>query len=152
MSRLGLAWAGLLAAVLVASPVALRVGGDGGVGLATNYAFAKHGGDDRGRDDRGGHRRDDRKNDDRKKDDDRKNDDRGRGRGGDDDRPGGGGTPGGKVVKVEQSGRNIEVVYANGVKEEIEHGRYERKNAAGDTVVERPATQADRRRLQALAR
>jgi hypothetical protein len=56
------------------------------------------------------------------------------------------------VVKVEQVGRNIEIEYANGRKEEIENGRYERKNRFGDTVVERPATPADRRRLQALAR
>ena len=76
----------------------------------------------------------------------------GRGRGGD-DRPAGGGAskPGGGVVKVEREGNSIEVVWGNGVKEEIEAGRYERKNAAGDTVVERRATAADRQRLRAIA-
>ena len=45
------------------------------------------------------------------------------------------------------SGRRagVEVTYSNGVKEEIENGRFEQKDAAGRTVIERPAT-AQRRR------
>lgn len=59
-------------------------------------------------------------------------------------------TPEGGAVKIEISRRGIEVLYANGVKEEVEGGRYELKDTAGRTVVERPATQADVDRLQAL--
>ena len=40
----------------------------------------------------------------------------------------------------------------DGTKEEIEDGRYERKDALGRTVEERPATQADVDRLQLVAR
>ena len=142
MAKWGLAGASLiLAAALAASPMTLRVVPDG-PSFAPGYAYAKHGRDDRA-DDRGrGRGRDDRGGDDRG----------GRGRGGD-DRPAGGGAskPGGGVVKVEREGNSIEVVWGNGVKEEIEAGRYERKNAAGDTVVERRATAADRQRLRAIA-
>lgn len=52
-------------------------------------------------------------------------------------------------VKVERSANEIEVRYSDGTKEEIEYGRYERKNAAGRTVEQRPATQADIDRLSA---
>ena len=55
-------------------------------------------------------------------------------------------------AKVEVSGRGIEVVHASGIKEEIENGRFEMKDASGRTIVERPATAADRARLAALAR
>lgn len=152
MANWGLAGASLiLAAALAASPVTLSVGIDGPA-FVTGYAQAKHGRDDRA-DDRGrGRGRDDRGGDDRggrgRGGDDRGGDDRGG-----DDRPAGGGAskPGGGVVKVEREGRSIEVVWGNGVKEEIEAGWYERKNAAGDTVVERRATPADRQRLRAIA-
>ena len=78
---------------------------------------------------------------------------RGRGRGGDDndddndddDHAGVGGT------KVEISRGSIEVEQPNGAKEEIEDGRYERKDASGRTVEERPATQADIDRLRGMA-
>lgn len=56
----------------------------------------------------------------------------------------------GTVVKIEVTGTHIEVRYADGTKEEITGGRYERKNAAGRTVEERAATQADFDRLNAL--
>ena len=92
-------------------------------------------------------------------DDDRR---AGRGRGSDDDRGGrsGGGravsdASGGaglRVTKMERSGSGIEVEYSNGVKEEIENGRYEMKNAAGRTVLERRATQQDVNRIQSNAR
>ncbi|MBX2855467.1 MAG: hypothetical protein KTR21_10780 [Rhodobacteraceae bacterium] len=58
--------------------------------------------------------------------------------------------PGSDVAKVEIIGTNIEVTYADGSKEEIEYGRYERKNTAGVTVEERAATDADAERLGAL--
>ena len=70
---------------------------------------------------------------------------RGRGRGGDDDDRAGGGT------KVEISRGGIEAERGDGSKEEIEGGRYERKDASGRTVEERPATQADIDRLRGLA-
>lgn len=54
------------------------------------------------------------------------------------------------AVKVERSAAGIEVSYSDGTREEIENGRYERKNAAGRTVEQRPATQADIDRLAAL--
>ena len=50
--------------------------------------------------------------------------------------------------RVEVAGNSIEVVHPDGTKEEIENGRFEQKNAAGRTVVERPATQADVARLR----
>ena len=52
-----------------------------------------------------------------------------------------------RVVSFERTGAGVEVVYSNGVKEEIENGRLEMKDAAGRTVVERPATQRDVARL-----
>ncbi|MDW6022398.1 hypothetical protein SAZ10_11600 [Mesorhizobium sp. BAC0120] len=54
-------------------------------------------------------------------------------------------------AKVEIAGSNIEVVHANGFKEELENGRYEKKDAAGKTIVERAATAADIKRLTAMA-
>ena len=53
--------------------------------------------------------------------------------------------------RVEIAGNSIEVVHPDGTKEEIENGRFEQKNAAGRTVVERPATQADAARLRGFA-
>ena len=53
-------------------------------------------------------------------------------------------------MKSEQSDGNIEVTYSDGTKEEIESGFYERKDANGRTVEERPATQADVNRLRDL--
>jgi hypothetical protein len=52
------------------------------------------------------------------------------------------------VVKIEESGSGLEIVYSNGIKEEIEGGRYELKNAAGRTVIQRTATAADRARIE----
>ena len=151
MSRLGMAGATVAVAVaLAASPLTLNLGA-AGAGLVPSYAFAKHGGDDRAGDDRGGGR-DDKAGDDRGRSrDDRGKDDR-RGRGRDDSRPGGStAKPGGGVAKVEREDGGIEITWGNGVKEEIEGGRYQLKNAAGRTVVERTATAADRARLRAAA-
>lgn len=160
-----------LAALFVAMPLGLQFNpATGGLTVTDSVAHARRGADDthiddhggrgRGRDDRGGHHglgHDDSRDDD--------HDDHGR-RGhsvdddGDDDHRGHGkrrggrgtGTPGGTptVTKVESAGRSIEVSYSDGSREEIEHGRYERKNAAGRTVEERRATAADRARLSAL--
>jgi hypothetical protein len=101
------------------------------------------GGDDRGGDDHGG-------NSGRGGGDDRGNDDHGgnSGRGGgddhDDDR-------GGNGTKVEVDGDKIEVTFPDGTRQEIENGRFEAKDAAGRTVVERPATSADAARLRSAA-
>nr|HQU70253.1 hypothetical protein [Albidovulum sp.] len=65
----------------------------------------------------------------------------------------GGGSPAdgaGQVMKIETSAGGIEVTYADGSKEEIDNGRYERKDRSGRTVEEREATQADLDRLSAL--
>jgi hypothetical protein len=52
--------------------------------------------------------------------------------------------------KVEVAGNNIEVTHPDGTKEEIENGRFEQKDATGQTIVERPATPEDVARLQGL--
>lgn len=54
-------------------------------------------------------------------------------------------------ARVEISGNDIEVVHPDGTKEEIENGRFERKDVNGRTVVERPATDADVARLRGFA-
>ena len=51
-------------------------------------------------------------------------------------------------TKIEVSGNDIEVEFANGWKEEIEDGQFEMKDPSGNTVVERPATEEDRARLE----
>jgi hypothetical protein len=85
-------------------------------------------------------------------DDDHDDDRRGRGRGSDDGPAGGVSTAVGagglRVVNIEESGSGLEIVYSNGIKEEIEGGRYELKNAAGRTVIQRTATAADRARIE----
>jgi hypothetical protein len=140
-------------------------GGSGGRGSDDNGGSGGRGGDDDGGnsgrgggdDDSSGHGRG-------RGGDDDGGDNRG-GRGGDDDdrasRRGGRDTGGLgapvparpvdgarlRVVKVERGAGGMEVTYSNGVREEIEAGRYQRKDAAGRTVVERPATNADLRRI-----
>ena len=57
---------------------------------------------------------------------------------------------GGTVAKVEYAGSNIEIVYTDGWKEEVEAGRYELKDAAGNTVVQRSVTQSEMDRLFAV--
>ncbi|MEE8444714.1 MAG: hypothetical protein V3S44_05150, partial [Alphaproteobacteria bacterium] len=51
-------------------------------------------------------------------------------------------------IKIEVLGDKIEVTYSDGWKEEIENGQYEMKDPNGNTVIERPATAADRSRLE----
>ena len=87
--------------------------------------------------------------------------DSGRG-GGHDDGGGGGGNDdtgqrgtehvGSGGTRVEINGNDIEVVHASGIKEEIENGRFEMKDASGRTIIERPATAADIARLGGFAR
>ena len=55
------------------------------------------------------------------------------------------------VIEVEREAGKIEVKYADGTSEELESGVYERKNAADQKVLERPATDADIARIEALA-
>jgi hypothetical protein len=163
--------AACLTAVLSAAPVHLTLDGTtGAIALQPSYALAKRGSDDGGSDDRGGSSSssddDDHDRSGRDHDDDDDDDSRGRGRGSDDSdghRSGGhrsssnaGGATGGtggngiNVVKFESTSNSVEVIYSNGWKEEIENGRYERKNPSGRTVEERRATQADADRLMAL--
>lgn len=54
------------------------------------------------------------------------------------------------VQKIEVSSSGVEVTFSDGTREEIENGRYERKDASGQTVEERAATQADLDRLLGL--
>ena len=89
--------------------------------------------------------------------DDRAGDDHRRGGCGGDDRGAvaTGGGVGGRAAgraSFERTAAGVEVIYSNGVKEEIENGRLEMKDAAGRTVIERPATQRDVARLNGNAR
>lgn len=59
---------------------------------------------------------------------------------------------GGVVAKLEVSGRNIEIVYDDGWKEEIDNGVYELKDDLGRTVIERPAKASDSSRLFSAVR
>lgn len=54
------------------------------------------------------------------------------------------------VVEVERERGKIEVKYADRSSEEVENGVYERKNSADQKVLERPATDADIARIEAL--
>ena len=51
---------------------------------------------------------------------------------------------------VEVDGKNIRVTHANGMKEEIENGRFRMEDALGRTIVERAATAADMARLNSF--
>ncbi|MBL8563505.1 MAG: hypothetical protein JNN06_14615 [Gemmobacter sp.] len=129
LSRLPLCLA--LAGLLAATPLTLRHDPvSGAYALDHSTAEARKG---RGSDDR--------------HNDDRQRDDRG-GRKKHDSPP----SPPGPVTvaKVERSATELEVRYSDGTREEIDAGRYERKDASGRTVEERPATAADIARLSAL--
>lgn len=127
LARLGLAT--LLGTGVAILPVSFDPATPGGLELSKAWAKDGDRDDDRGRDD----------NDDRDDDDDRGGDDNsGRGNGDDDrddDR---------RSDSTDDSpSTGIEVATANGGRIEIENGIYELKNAAGETIVERPATAAD---------
>ncbi len=55
------------------------------------------------------------------------------------------------VVRVEASRSGIEIRYADGTRERIRQGRYQRRNAGGGVAEDRRATGADVSRLRALA-
>ena len=55
------------------------------------------------------------------------------------------------VVSVELGDNEIEIVFADGSKEEIEYGIFEKKAPNGDTIEQRKATAADMARLSTLA-
>lgn len=118
-----------------------RGGGDDRGGDDHGSSSGRGGGDDRGGDDHGGSSgRNDRGDDDhggnsgRDGRDDVAGDDRGDG-----------------APKVEIEGDKIEITFADGTRQEIENGRFEQKNAAGRTVIERPATAIDFEQLRAAA-
>jgi hypothetical protein len=52
-----------------------------------------------------------------------------------------------RVVDFERTATGVEVTYSNGLREEIENGRFEQKDASGRTLIERPVTQADLARI-----
>ncbi|RUW44585.1 hypothetical protein EOA32_36340 [Mesorhizobium sp. M1A.F.Ca.ET.072.01.1.1] len=67
--------------------------------------------------------------------------------------------PGGKAAShvnaatgdiVEIDGNRITIIHRNGMKEEIENGRFEMSDAQGRTIVERRATEKDLARLLGL--
>ncbi len=125
LARLGLAT--LLGTGVAILPVSFDPAAPGGLELSK--AWAKDG--DRGDrdDDRGG-------NDDR---DDDRDDDRGDDRGENDDR----GDDRRSDSTDDSPSTGIEVATADGGRIEIENGIFELKNAAGDTIAERPAPAAD---------
>lgn len=139
------------AAFITAMPFRIDLGtADGIVTVKASQALAKSGDDD-GDDDKGGSGGSGRDDDDDDDDDD-SSDDSSSSDGsssGSGDATGGSGD-GVSVSKIEVSSSGVEVRYSDGTKEEIENGRYERKNSAGRTVEERPATQADIDRLLSL--
>ena len=56
-----------------------------------------------------------------------------------------------EVTKVQVIGDNIEIEYADGTRERIEDGVYERKDADNETIIERTAADSDVERLSDLA-
>ncbi|WP_137701425.1 hypothetical protein [Marimonas lutisalis] len=54
---------------------------------------------------------------------------------------------GSRVVKVVYRGRDVDVFYSNGWRESIRSGSYRMRDAYGRSVVSRPATEEDRKRL-----
>lgn len=146
-------------AFFAASPVTVQLDGVSALphfALSAAIASGGNSGSGGGDDDRGGGDDDrDGDDDDRGGDDDDDDSDDDDGDDDDDSQGGttGGGSPAdgaGQVAKIETSASGIEVTYADGSKEEIENGRYERKDSSGRTVEERAATAADFDRLSAL--
>ena len=52
---------------------------------------------------------------------------------------------------VQVSGTDIDVLHRNGMRERVKAGRYLMKDGKGRTIIERPATGADIRRLRGMA-
>lgn len=149
-TALALRLAGLLgtAAFFAASPVTVKLDGASALPqFVMSAALADSGGHGRGGDDHGGDDHGGRGHG----GDDNGGDDGGRHHSSDDGSAQGGSAGGGSgITKLERSAGGIEVTYADGTREEVQGGVYERKNSAGRTVEERPATQADINRLSAL--
>lgn len=129
--------------------------GKGMFSLDAPMALARGGSDDSGGDDHGGSSGSDDSG--HHGSDDDSDDDNGHHSSGDDNgshHSSAGSTSGGgngaSIMKFETYPNGLEVVFADGTKIEIQDGRYERKNAAGRTVEERRATQADVDQLLAL--
>ena len=142
-----------LGAAVALSPIAIDVDEHGVPTLAAWEALAKDGdsdsdsggdsdSDDGDRDD--DDRDDDDDEDDRDDDEDDRDDD-------EDDRDDDERDDDDRGPKAEINGANIEVTYADGVKEEIENGRLQVKDASGETIVERAATADDVARLSVAA-
>jgi hypothetical protein len=109
-------------------------GGDDGSGDNSGPGGDDHGGDNRGAG--GGGDRDG-------GDDDDGNDDDFGGRDGHH-------IDGATGARIEVEGGNIEIVYPDGWKEELENGIFELKDPSGRTVIERRATSEDIARLRAI--
>lgn len=160
-----------LASLFSASPYVPSFKADTGLTFEPSVAFAKSGkgkggsgrddSEDDDDDDDDDERDDDRDDDDERdeRDDDRddegddESDDNSKRGGSNSSRSDAGSKSSGpvRVTKIETSANGVEVRYSDGTKEEIENGRYERKNAQNRTVEERPATGADLTRLRSLA-
>ncbi|WP_173514408.1 hypothetical protein [Sinorhizobium psoraleae] len=56
----------------------------------------------------------------------------------------------GKSTTVQDSGSALRVRHTDGISEEVRNGRYIMKDSRGRTIVNRRATSADEKRLQAL--
>ena len=169
-----------LGAILALSPVSLDFGNHSGLSFKVSQAFAESGnsgsgggddndsGDDNDDDDNSGQGGGDDSDDDGDDDSSGRDEPRIPGGSGCDDagdiaeHPECGGAAGGvggqsefflsdgTKVEISNGGLDIEVKYPDGSKEEIQAGRYERKDTNNNTVEERTATEADFARLQAL--
>lgn len=138
---------GLAGLLLPAAP-----GGNLGLTLGLDPAFAKDGrsgGSDDGKgDDKGHGKDDDKKDDDGKKDDDKKDDDK------KDDGTEGHGRDASAFARTGADGRldlrNLQWqpglwrLYADGSRERLANGRYERQDHTGRVIAQRRATAADR--------
>lgn len=128
LARLGLAT--LLGTGVAILPISFDPAAPGGLELSKAWAKDGDRGDDNDNDD---------DNDDNDDDDRGGDDNSGRGNSDDDDRD----DDRGSDSTDDSPSTGIEVATANGGRIEIENGIFELKNAAGETIVERPATAAD---------
>ncbi len=159
-----------LAALLAATPFYFDFNGKDGVSLKISQAFADDGengdsddgdsddGDDEDSDNDEDEDEDEDEEDEDESDDDESDDDGDDESDDDDDESDDDGDddsnefllPDGTKVEISGDGLNIELKYVDGSKEEIQNGVYEKKDATGTTIEERPATADDVARLQAI--
>ncbi len=156
-----------LAALLAATPFYLNFDSKDGVSLKITRAFADDGegengdsggdndsGSDDGENEDSGEDEDEDENENEDSDEDESDDDES----GDDGTSGSGGDDesnefvltDGTRVEISGDGLNIELKYVDGSAEEIQNGVYEKKDASGNTIEERPSTAEDVARLQAI--